>query len=347
MRKKYILSIIAIVLICSMAGAGTMAWFTSRATSEENSISAGTLILGTGDVGTDSNDQNLVFNSVTFGSMEPGEPPIQVQRTKLKNVGSLPFYLYRITASQLTDMTIGETNNEKDDTELDDVLNIEITMCDPDEAVENGEKVFEGKLSELVEENGGFFDPVYGINPQDVKEMVITAHMDPNANNYYQGLSMNCDFTVYAAQNNMPVNGEGSGSGNKSYLGSTELFSVEGYNSGNYVCFDWDWTPNDDQAFGSEFYKINIKHETGDDSTSIEEGKDYFFWITIDRHEQVVSSDGIDEDDIDVDWGGDVVRINRSAFPSSWDGFEVKLSGKQNNNPDVKSIGYQYWSLDR
>lgn len=338
MRKKYILSIIAIILICSMAGAGTMAWFTGRATSEENNVSAGTLILGTGDVGTDSNDQNFVFDSVAFGSMEPGEPPIQVQRTKLKNVGSLPFYLYRITASQLTDMTIGDTDNGKDDTELDNVLNIEITMCDPDEAVENGEKVFEGKLSELVEENGGFFDPIYSINPQDVKEMVITAHMDSNANNYYQGLSMNCDFTVYAAQNNMPVNGEGSGSGNKVNLGSTSSFSVAGYNSSSHVSFDWDWTPND---FWSEYYQIDIKHHTGDSTTNIEEWRIVFL-----PGERVISTDGIDESDVSVDWGSDIVRIDKSAFPSDWDGFEVKLSGEQDGG-SYESIGYQYWSLDR
>jgi len=324
MNKRILLIAIAIFVVCAFAGAGTMAWFTSQAKSTNNTFQTGTLILG-GVI--DGEDVNEVFESVAFENMEPGEPPTKVQTTTLKNVGTLPFYIYRITASDLVD---GNMENEIDDTILDQVIDVVITI--------DGDEIFSRKLSKLQEENGGYFDPIYAIQPGDTKEMVITASMDKQAGNEYQGLSMNCDLTVYARQSEYPVLGEDG----KEDLGKVSNFSVEAYNTDTQVVFDWDWEPNDESLFGSEYYKIEIKHETGDVTTGIEEERiSIFIW-----NEEVVSIDGIDESDVSVDWGEDIVKIKKSAFPETWEGFEVKLSGKQQGHSE-NSLPWQYWSLDR
>lgn len=315
MKKRYIAAMLVVTLICAMAGVGTMAWFTSRATSNENTFKTGTLILGGIIDGEDVNEQ---FATVSFDNMEPGQPPEKVQETVLKNVGSLPFYLYRMTAKNITG-----------DTKLDDVLMLNITI--------GGETVFDGRLSQLVEENGGYFDPIYGIQPEETRQMVITAYMDKNAGNEYQGLNMQCDLTVYARQNEYPVPGENG----EEDLGLAPNFSVVAYNDDNYVNFDFDWEPND---LFYEHYKLEIKHETGDVTTGIEAER---IWLFINFYnKEVTSLDGISRNDVDVDWNRDIVKIKKSAFPDEWKGFEVKIYGMQNLKP-ISSLPWQYWSLDR
>ncbi|MFA5523528.1 MAG: TasA family protein [Tissierellales bacterium] len=323
MNKRFIAAILAVTLICAMAGAGTMAWFTSQAKSSENTFNTGTLILG-GII--DGEDVNETFATVAFNDMEPGEPPYKVQTTQLKNVGSLPFYLYRITASTLVD---GNIYNDIDDTMLNNVLMVNITIGD--------KIVYDGRLSQLVAENGGYFDPIYEVNPDDSKDMVINAYMDPEAGNEYQGLSMKCDLTVYARQNEYPVPGEGG----EEDLGEAPNFSVVAYNTDTHVNFDWDWKPND---LIYEYYKLEIKHHTGEPTTEIEADRLWFF-INF-TNKTVYSLDGIEQEDITVDWGADIVKIEKSAFPDEWEGFEVKISGMQDLRV-LRTLTWQYWSLDR
>ena len=325
MNKRILAVTLAVVLVCTAAGIWTIAWFTSAATSSGNQFTAGTLILGSEVEGNDVYEE---FATLEFRDMEPGEPPVKVLETELKNVGSLPFYLYRMTASGITD---NNSENGKDDKILDDVMMLKIF-------IEN-EQVYYGKLSQLLEENGGFFDPIYGIQPGEERTLVIEAELPAETGNEYQGLCMKCDLNIYAAQNEMPVPGQPP-LGTIYNLGSTSLFSVEGYNSNNHVNFDWDWTPND-SLFGSEYYELKIKHETGETTTNIEEIR-----IILYTNEQVISVDGINKNDVSVDWGEDLVRIRRSAFPSDWDGFEVQMTGAQNGN-SPQTIPYQYFSLAR
>lgn len=322
MKKKLIVGIIAVTLICAFAGAGTMAYFTSRATSGANTFVAGTLVLG-GVI--DDMDVANRFATLNLANLKPGDP-VHLGSTVLKNVGTLPFKLYRMTASNIVDAS-----------GLDGVLTLTVEI--------GGEQVFAGKLSQLVEENGGYFDPIYNVQPGEEKAMDLYVMMDAAAGNAYQGKSMTCDLTVYAAQNEMPLNGEPQ----ESHVnlgtapGGRPTFSVVGYNTASQVCFDWDWDPDD---IGYEYYKLEIKHETGTPTTTIEEKRMVIIILPITR-EVVVSGDGIDRNDVNVDWNGDVVKIDKSAFPSDWTGFEVKLSGKQRSNSNIKSIPYQWWSLNR
>ncbi len=324
MNKRILAVAMAVVLICAAAGAGTMAWFTSAATSSGNEFQAGTLILGSEVEGNDVYEE---FATLEFKDMEPGEPPVKVLETELKNVGSLPFYLYRMTASGIED---NNNENDKNDMILDEVMMLKIFI--------EGEQVYYGKLSQLVEENGGFFDPIFGIQPGEERTLTIEAELPASTGNEYQGLSMKCDLNIFAAQEEMPVQGQPP-LGTRYDLGSNDRFSVEGYNTSSHVNFDWDWTPND--TFVGEYYELRIKHETGDTTTEIEEMRILIFPL-----EHVISTDGIDGGDVSVDWGGDIVKIRRNAFPAGWDGFEVELSGTQGDG-SVQTIPYQYFSLAR
>lgn len=307
--------VITIVLACSLAGVGTMAYFTSRATSSENAFTAGTLKLGGIIDGADVVEK---FARLNIDNLQPDNPTL-MGTTELKNVGTLPFRLYRITASNIT----GQYEL------LDPKVKIEIKIA--------GEHVYSGTIKQLQEANGGYFDPIYNVQPGEVKNMEVFATLDKSANNDYQGKSMMCDLTVYATQNNAPINGAPIGS--RVNMGSAKGFSVDGYNTENYVNFDWDWKPDD---ISYEKYVITIKHETGDPTTQIEEWR-----ITLFKGEKVVSTDGINKKDVDVDWDGDIVKIKRTAFPKYWAGFEVKLGGEHNSIPTPKyeEIPYQYWSL--
>lgn len=323
MKKKLIVGILAVTLICAFAGAGTMAYFSSRATSTNNTFVAGTLVLGGVIDGADVQNR---FATLNISNLKPGEP-VHLGSTILKNVGTLPFKLYRMTASNIVDTP---------EPKLDSVLTLTVKI--------DGDRVFTGKLSELVAANGGYFDPIYNVMPGEEKVMDLEIMMAATAGNVFQGMAAKCDLTVYAAQNEMPEPGDPQGSHVNlgTAPGGRPTFSVVGYNTVSQVCFDWNWDPEDTIY---EYYKLEIKHETGIPTTTIEEERSII--VHPSTREVIVSGDGIDRNDIIVDWNGDVIKIKKSAFPSDWDGFEVRLSGKQLSNGTIKSIPYQWWSLNR
>ncbi|MCQ1528645.1 TasA family protein [Lutispora saccharofermentans] len=348
MKKKYIAMMLVVALAFSMIGVGTMAWFTSTATSANNTFVAGTLTLG-GII--DGEDVANRFATLNLSNIKPGEPR-DLGTTELKNVGSLSFKLYRITASNFTgDLNFTDTLGRK----MDDVLNLIVTI--------GGERVYEGKFSQLVWENGGFFDPIVDVPVGDVRTMQLSVLMDESAGNDFQGKNFKCDLTVYATQNEVPENGEPIGT--EVYLGRTSgagttipwdpAFSVVGKNDNTYVNFDWDWEPNDDVGSGIfragfEHYQIDIKHEKGSPDNTID-AEQTIIIIPVDREIDVTGDGPLTESDIVVDWSGDVVKIKKAKLLNAgWDGFEVRLSGIQLVDGTVRTIladgsEYQYWSL--
>lgn len=342
-NKKSLLAVALIGMLVLGSGYGTYAYFTARAVSADNTIKAGTLKLGGVRNGEDVEKQ---FATVTFKNIEPGETLQNVATTKLKNVGDLPFYLYRITASDLVDNTTGENDNGKTDTILDKVLTMNITIDE--------KQVYHGKLSELKAINGGYFDPIQEIESKAEKNMKISLSMDSNAGNEYQGLSMSCDFTVYAAQQGMPISGESEGT--KYDMGSTELFSVEGWNDGEYIYFQWHWIPEDKDK---EAYKIKLKHQTGNSTTQIKEVR----CLNSIDDSSIYSLNGITRDYVEFYKSDNIIRIDKNAIPQEWKTFEIQLGGSQvfsesdyqididtgivTDNIDYKTIPYQQWSLNR
>lgn len=330
MNKKILALALTVVMLCAAAGVGTMAYFTSQTTSADNVFQAGTLTLGGVIDGQDVENQ---FATVSFSNMEPGEPPLKVAETTLKNVGSLPFYIYRLTGSGVVD---NNPENDVDDTILDDVLMVKVTI--------GGEVVYNGRLSQMVESNGGYFDPIYGIEPDDEKEMVIEGYLDPHAGNQYQGLSMQCDLTVYAAQNNMPIPGqEGT---NPANLGSTSLFNSAAqnvlFNSEEWIKFDWDWIQNSTwYSSNKDELRLRIKHEAGTHDAEVYE-------IQVSGSNDVTTNGLLDQNEVMVGgvWSSahDEIWVKRSAFPAEWDTMAVEIGGKLQGT-DLVTIPYQPWDL--
>lgn len=336
MKKRFYVTLIAIALICAIAGASTMAYFTSSATSTGNAFAAGTLKIGRLNA---NNQPEEAFAALGFGNLAPGVTSA-AQTTNLKNVGTLPFNVYRITADTFT---YAPSTLSPD---LAKLITIHVVL--------GGKAVYTGLLSDLVAANGGYFDPITQVAVGQDIPMSVTATLSPQAGNAYQSASVKCNFKVYAQQVEVPFNGQQNtwvnfGTAvNENGNSSSPTFSVKGKNEGDWVVFDYDWIPADKI---SEFYRISIKHHTGDDTTTIEEKR-----ILLSFREGIISTDGIDTWDVLFNVGSDIIKIRKSALPSSWQGFEVKFEGAQNvagpiSNPwnikFDKAIPYQYWSLNR
>lgn len=115
------------------------------------------------------------------------------------------------------------------------------------------------------------------------------------------------------------------------------IFSVKGYDKGSEIWFDWDWISKELQH---EYYVVDIKHN--DEKTNT-----YGMRILLFKYEQIISTDGIDENDVSVDWSNDIVKIKKNAFPTKWESIDVKFSNAQTITSPLQSIPYQHWLLNR
>lgn len=84
MKKKLVVSLLLIGILAFAIGAGTFAYFTSQATSENNSFVAGTLAISAGDLAT--------TGTVPVDNLYPGMPTKNGSFT-VQNTGSLPAKL--------------------------------------------------------------------------------------------------------------------------------------------------------------------------------------------------------------------------------------------------------------
>jgi len=175
MKIKVILSLILVGILAFAAGLGTVAYFTSQATSDDNVFQTGTLIIGAPDNGTNEG----VFS---FNNWYPGYS--ETKSIEVKNLGSLPFK-YRIKA----DIT---ANSGAD---LSDVLDVVITA--------GGTQIFSGTLKKLVSD-GYVTNDVLTLNPNTSQPLSIYVKMQETAGNPYQAASATVKFTFEATQTNNP-----------------------------------------------------------------------------------------------------------------------------------------------
>lgn len=88
-NKKIILSILVLGCVATMAGAGTFAFFDDSAVVEDNTITAGTLTLGT-----------PVLTNFEITNIAPGDADPAAQTLSLTNGGTIDGHLYAdITAT--------------------------------------------------------------------------------------------------------------------------------------------------------------------------------------------------------------------------------------------------------
>lgn len=358
MKNKPLTIMIITALLFAMIGVGTMAWFTSTAISENNVFETGTLELGTGLVGSAEEDVANEFASLTFNDLSPGGDPTAMKQTLLKNVGSLPFYIYRITADDFTD----NNDDDIDDTMLDEVLMIEISITDENE---NEVKVFRGRLKQLLEENGGYFDPMYHLAPQDTCDMILKVWMNDDAGNDYQGLSMSCDFTVYARQIEMPLPGDSEKyeylassdvyDGNGNPMNDNNYFQAWGKNEGNLVKFQYRWYDQvqgiriSDPDVDLDWYELRIKHHTGDANQEIIIKVPNNSGGEIEVYDNDNRLTTVPADSLDFDYHTDTVTMSQEFFNAiggaSWDTIEVQFYGKTHQGDWDRTTPYTWWNL--
>jgi predicted ribosomally synthesized peptide with SipW-like signal peptide len=103
--KLVLFGALAIGVMATMTGRGTLAYFTTQVRSDTNTFTAGTLQLHVGDI-NESNLTPAVTSSISFTTMKPGDvvyAPIEID-----NVGSLAAkygILYGVTTTTGTDLT--------------------------------------------------------------------------------------------------------------------------------------------------------------------------------------------------------------------------------------------------
>ncbi len=314
MNKKLVALVLVTVIAFAAAGVGTMAWFTSQATSEANSFQAGTLSIGTG-----TGNQ---FASIVVNDMAPGLP-VHQGTTTLQNNGSLPLKLYRINASNIID-----------EGGLDAVLDVEAFI--------DGISVYTGKLSLLVQENGGFFNPIMNIAAGKEMNLELVVTMNESAGNIYQNKQLKCDFTILAAQEEMPLPGQTDGWTNiaNSDGGSNRGFSVDGRNSNNSIEYRFNWRENPGVLF--EQADIYVKHQTGDVDSHVQ-----LIRLLILTQKVEVEEGVLDANDISVNWLNKVITINKNALPEEWKIIDVKFGGKPSAIGNYYATDYVGWHLNR
>ncbi|MGB9840456.1 TasA family protein [Thermovenabulum sp.] len=179
MKAKIFLAIISIVVVFCLIGMGTMAWFTSRAESTENTFVTGTLHLGGKIDGTFEKER---FATLQFKNMQPNESR-ELGPIELKNMGTLPLKIYRISAE-----------NAVGNLELAGVIGIKVRFGDT--------IVFDGKLSDLFFNSKGFFTFEQRLSPEEETSFFVEIKMDETADNSYQGRELSCNLLIHAVQTN-------------------------------------------------------------------------------------------------------------------------------------------------
>lgn len=175
MNKKVIISLVLIAVMAFGAGLGTFAWFTSQATSGDNTFATGTLKV-------ELNESDKA--EVEFSNLYPGMPEIRKEYT-IENAGTLPLD-FRIS-SNYKDGKVGLFN----------ILGLKVYV--------NGVEKYDGPLYGLKNIELG------SLAEKATKNLVIKVNMPIYAGNEFNTSDMwtKANFVVDAKQTNSSNWGEG------------------------------------------------------------------------------------------------------------------------------------------
>ncbi len=195
-KRALVASILSLLLCVSMLIGSTFAWFTDTATTGVNTIQAGTLDVGLVDEdGNSLEGKTLSFADVNGNTDILWEPncTFKTQAFRVVNDGNLQFK-YKIIMTGL-----------EGDSKLLDVIKFSLVVKDDKgndvPAALEGRSVNDqfGKWQFTFDENGKFVSTLIGRMGSDL--MYVVAHMDENAGNEYQGLTLEgVGITVIATQ---------------------------------------------------------------------------------------------------------------------------------------------------
>ncbi len=191
-KRALFASVISLLVCISMLVGSTFAWFTDSASTGVNKIQAGTLDVDLQDEdGNSLEGKTLTFRDVNENSDILWEPgcTFLTQGFKVVNLGNLAFR-YKIVITGLDG-----------DSELLDVIDFSIVTEDELPAALEGRSYtdFEGVWQVIFGEDGKA--ELVQTQAPSSKTMYLMAHMDEDAGNEYQGLSLEgIGITVYATQ---------------------------------------------------------------------------------------------------------------------------------------------------
>lgn len=163
-------------LLAFCLSSGAFGYFSSRAVSPENSMTAGMLYIG-----KDKSNKGVLDGALNLSKMLPGETPVEFNLT-VRNVGDVKAYLNGLSAS------IKETGDKF-------MANaVRVTCAGP-----GGEKLYSGSLLSL----DGSPVPTNCEIPMEPDEEVVltfTFQLDARAGNAYKGRKIEASLTVLAGQ---------------------------------------------------------------------------------------------------------------------------------------------------
>lgn len=218
MRGRWIAAILTLVLGCSLAGVGTMAWFTSTAASNGNEFQSGKL-----EVSIESDDEipkplfktsydGTVYEGIGWdvGFWYPGKIVNDGRSLEIKNTGTMPLRICGISA-KITDfrknsLVYDFTNPNNNSQEIVGAYN-EFREKMIISVIRGDTLLFKGSLKDLSESvqsllklDNTTVNTV--LNVGGSLEYDFEAEMLTSAGNSVQGTSATVDLIMHATQNN-------------------------------------------------------------------------------------------------------------------------------------------------
>jgi len=200
--RTALVATLVLTVMLSVTG-GTIAWFTDTVTTADNNIQAGTLKVALSYKNDDKEWVDASTGAIfDYDKWEPGFT--QVREVELKNVGTLAFK-YRLNLKPNAQPAAGEAN-------LADVIDVyvgydmeKVPAAKADLA--NGKKV--GTISELMKLETGVASSVMQAGGSG--KMWIALHMQEEAGNEYQGLSVGEGFSLVLEAAQLAFEGDSFG----------------------------------------------------------------------------------------------------------------------------------------
>ncbi|MGE5473758.1 MAG: hypothetical protein ACM3UU_06015 [Ignavibacteriales bacterium] len=274
--------------------------------------------------GIDTN--NLIRNKI--GSFHIGnfqsKVNINTREIALKNIGDKPFWTYAICAKKNT--------NGYNFGYVDDSLDINAEI--------DGVLVYQGKLKNIFNDNNKYFKVIKKIQPNSESKMSIVI----SNRNYSINKIKEMDFDLYllsTTKDSMDL--ENSGKRNRMYLGG--YYSQE-YNK--YInefwaeCLQingeiWFFYNKTSYNKGFEYIVLDINNEN---NKNLEGCRVLCF-----KKDNIISVDGIEEENIEVDWGNNIIKIKKSEFSKFGSGINVRMGSAETLTSKIQMTSYKYYSL--
>ncbi|MEA4963354.1 TasA family protein [Lutispora sp.] len=356
MKKKFLAMMIAVTILFSLAGVGTMAWFTSQAASTA-AFQAGTLeIEAGGGEGTIANFtiQNLQPSFNYEAENDRNEPPQYAYEPEkgyfdLINKGSLSSKVYRLTVENVRQNNL--TGEPVSDALFNDFLKklyVAVTAKAYD-GVED-DILYVGSLYKMIYDNGGYFDPFIFMNQGDNRKVEFAVALHKSAGNEFQKLGLKADFTIHAMQVEEPLPGEENPtqyaalySGQNFSLKAREEYHTDVYNSLDpdvgFNGYGYTFQFNETQKTFKSM-ELELRHES-DNNHDVKVTR---VLLVLDR---LTELEGLNRKDVDykevLGSNNKYIYIKKDAFSSDWKLVNVRATYTNGDNSVIDTEWVPYF----